>query len=188
MTLNESDFEDLQQVLSDFESVHGAAEAHGALCGILGFMGATGKAQWIAWLLQDADTSVVSARDGIVFLDSFYDRACENLVDESFGFGLLLPEDESALYSRINALASWCDGFVFGLGFGGVLKELDGNEEVDELVSDLIRISQTDGEGASSEADEADFAEVVEYVRVAVLNLQEIAQSIEQNKKSNTGH
>ena len=183
MALENSDYDQLSHVLEIFSSVRNPAEAHGTLCGVLGFTGDSGKARWIAWLLEDAEPNVPQAREGLSFLDQFYDRAMDNLCDESWGFQLLLPAEECALSERIRAMAEWCDGFVFGLGFGGVMQEIEQDSEVSELVKDMIEISKIDGAGAVGEGDESDLVEIVEYVRIGVLNLLEMVRELDLSKR-----
>ena len=95
--------------------------------------------------------------------------------DESLRSAVLkeLPDDESALAQRAEALALWCHGFLAGLVVGGV--DLAGDPsalpaEIDELVRDFAEISRAGlSEDEAAGKDQPDFAlaELHEYVRVS---------------------
>jgi uncharacterized protein YgfB (UPF0149 family) len=83
-------------------------------------------------------------------------------------FEPLLPDDESPLNGRANALALWCTGFLYGLGTGHIsdLEALNG--DVGEIVRDFTEISRATGDDAEAdESNEQAYAELVEFIRVA---------------------
>ena len=84
-------------------------------------------------------------------------------------FDLLLPPDEEPLAVRTAALAEWCQGFLYGLGAGGIpdARRLEG--DAGELVRDFAEISRASvGSSEDQEADENAYGELVEFVRVGV--------------------
>ena len=82
----------------------------------------------------------------------------------------LLPDDESALAQRAEALALWCHGFLAGLVVGGV--DLAGDPsglsaELNELVRDFAEISRAGAEAEEAgESGDRSLTELIEYVRV----------------------
>jgi uncharacterized protein len=99
------------------------------------------------------------------------------LSDPESGFGLLLPVDDEALGFRVDALAQWCQGFLYGLSTQPAIDLTHASAELREVVKDLVEISragvaapgESEDEEADSEeeADETAYAELTEYVRAA---------------------
>jgi len=84
-------------------------------------------------------------------------------------FQPLLPADEQPLAQRTQCLAHWCSGFLTGFGAGqGELDSQDAREAA-SLLGEIARaVSDSETE---TEAEEAAYAELVEFVRMAVLML-----------------
>lgn len=142
------------------------AEVHGALCGWLAG-GGSDDANWLRNVFaDDALPSPASGSD----LDVLKRASVEQFEDRDFGFDLLLPDDEASLSERSDALFDWCRGFLggFGLAAGNdpPLSE-EGNEALADLASLAAATAQDDGD----DEDEAAYAEIEEFVRVAVLLL-----------------
>lgn len=101
-------------------------------------------------------------------------RTLQTCIGEGqLAFRLYLPGDREPLGLRVEALAAWVRGFLSGIGQAGTrLHEL--GPEGAETLSDLDAIARgaavTDG---ASEAEEQAYAELVEYVRLAVQTLFE---------------
>ena len=88
-----------------------------------------------------------------------------------------MPDDDDALRERTESLGNWCGGFLSGLGLGGLPDPSQLPEEVAELLDDLGQIARVDFElDDADEQEQAAFAEVVEYVRVGVLLINEELQ------------
>jgi uncharacterized protein YgfB (UPF0149 family) len=153
----------LARALESAGSPIGAAEFHGGLCGVLC---AGGPEAVSAWLGQ----STAELREICAELES---ASWTALAEGEMAFTPLLPNDDTALPERVRALASWCAGFVSGLGSGGASFEgaLGEGDGVTEVVGDLVEIGKAslDIEAADDEEGaEAAYAEVAEFVRVGV--------------------
>ena len=99
---------------------------------------------------------------GLAALNSLVTHA---LADGEYRFRLLLPDDALAISARLEALAQWCQGFLFALGYGGA----EGVKH--EGLDDVAQIAQLELGAEETEENEVYFAELVEYVRVVVLQL-----------------
>lgn len=155
------------------------AECHGVACGLLVRQP---KADQTAFRALLALLEIV--RDpGPAFaevLDELLDATRDQLADQDMGLVIWLPDDEEPLEGRTEALAQWCNGFLAGIGAGDDqrLDQLSG--EGSEALADIQEISLAElgesedspGEGVVEE-EEGAFAEIVEYVRIAVLILRE---------------
>lgn len=92
---------------------------------------------------------------------------------ENYGFQPLLPDDELPIAERLFALANWCTGFLNGIGCAldeaasaALLKD-------DDTLADFTEITNIDLQASDSNENEALYIELVEYVRLASLNLHE---------------
>lgn len=167
-------FSELDEMLQRAGADSGAAEAHGVLCGALAVRGVSTDGDWLEHLLGDGNTLSVAAQDCIETLQAMQAGIICQFNDASFGFSMLLPEDNSPLSTRTRALGEWCSGFLYGLALGGVREGQAGSEHADEIMKDFYEISHAGfGTEAPGEADEAAYAEIVEYIRVSVLMLHD---------------
>ncbi|ROR34634.1 UPF0149 family protein [Inmirania thermothiophila] len=161
-------YERLERVLRQAGLGTGLADAHGVLAGLLC---ADAEAAWGRWRrhlrAEGLGGGVPEAE-----LRALHDAAAAALAEETgFGFTPLLPPDEAPLARRVAALGAWCQGFLFGLGAAGAGEVED--EAAAEALRDLWQIAQVSDEVAADEADEAAYAELVEFLRVAVQLVRE---------------
>ena len=71
------------------------------------------------------------------------------------------------------ALASWCQGYLYGFGVLGKAVEAGLDEDAREGLSDLLEISKLSHDEEASEDAQLQFAEIVEHVRIVVMMLNE---------------
>jgi uncharacterized protein YgfB (UPF0149 family) len=97
------------------------------------------------------------------------------LEDDEFDFHPLLPDDDAELGPRTAALGAWCRGFLAGFADAGAVAEQRGSAlpgSVGEVLKDFAAIaSAAVDEDASEEESENSYAELVEYLRFAALNV-----------------
>jgi len=159
------------------------AECHGGLCGLLCASDTVTGAAWVNQVLAgrldlpEAEPPPLQGGahgEGHALLLILYKETAGQLDDPEFGFSLLLPDDEVPLSQRAESLSRWCQGFLAGLGFGGVQDQSKLPGDCHEVMRDFAEISRL-GHGAddATNEDEAAFAEIVEYVRMAALVVYE---------------
>ncbi len=136
------------------------ATGSGVLCGLLAVGDADARETWLAETVGEETPGAE--------IDELYDTTLQQIDDPEFGLDLLLPgDDEADLAERTRALADWAGGFTFGIACAGRAPE-DLPAEVAEFVRDAAEVAAlTDGD--DGEGDEADYAEVVEYLRAGTL-------------------
>ena len=159
------DYTRIQQLLSREHSMADAAEAHGTLAGCL--CGASGYRfeDWLREILPEGRAD----RAARAPLQELFGWTASALLQPDMEFELLLPADSESLTLRTQALAEWCQGFLYGLGAGSIpdAKALPG--EVGEVVRDFIEITRAEvDEGQDADSNEGAYAELVEFVRVSV--------------------
>jgi uncharacterized protein YgfB (UPF0149 family) len=150
-----------------------AAEIHGSLCAVLSISGDSGANAWCRDSLQDVDVENAQAPAARSALQELESGTWAALNGSDMEFTLLLPDDEAELADRVEALAGWCQGFLYGVSLAGLTASAGtsamGAEHLDELIRDLAEIARA-GLGSDDDAAEADFAyvELVEFIRAGV--------------------
>ena len=181
------DIEILDEALFKVNAMMGAVESHGVLCGMLCARGAIELSEWIGHVLGEQEEGNVLLHDTVHQLAELHQVTMEKVNDISNGFYLLLPDDDEGLNERTEALANWCQGFVYGLAAGGISDDSKLPTDTQEIVLDFIEISRAGyniGEDGVievneiTEEDELAFVEVVEYVRMGVMLINEELQNL----------
>lgn len=180
----------LDEALFKVNAMMGAAEAHGVLCGILCARGSIELSEWIDHVLGDQEQGNVLLHDTVHQLSELHQMTMEQINDDFGQFNLLLPDDDDDLVDRTEALADWCQGFVYGLAAGGISEKSELPIDTKEILLDFIEISRAghgeaetddDDDLMATEEDEQAFVEVVEYVRTAVLLVNEELQPLQSS-------
>lgn len=144
------------------------SELHGLMTGQLS-AGARFDADTLIKVLCELMSvdQMVDEKSALIFV-SLYQITLAQLLDEDLGFQLLLPDDDQEISQRVDALSSWCSGFL--AGFGMYLAEQSMSEALREGLQDFAEIAQvsTDPDELDDE-DESGLLELQEYVRMAAL-------------------
>lgn len=154
-------YDTLQRLLHRLGVTQEAAEYHGALCGMLCHGNVQPESLIFDEIRPDADARAE--------LTGISHNSLEQL--QAPEFMPVLPDDDEALDIRVESLASWCSGFLYGLGAGRNMDMRSLSEEAQELVRDFTEISRAGlehDENETGEEEEKAYAELVEYVRVGV--------------------
>lgn len=177
------DFKDITALFRHVGLSLDPAECHGCLCGLLcaatELQGVDWANQVLAGKLGLPETGAPlppppssAEGEGRALLLQLYGQTAEQLDDPEYGFFPLLPDDNHPLDERVEALSRWCQGFLLGLGLGGVQEQSGLPGDSHEVMRDFAEISRL-GRSEGGEDDEAAYAEVLEYVRMAVLLVYE---------------
>jgi uncharacterized protein YgfB (UPF0149 family) len=165
MTASLPGYAELAAELNAREAGIDPAELHGSLCGWLAGGGAHDRAGWLAAVMADP---LLSSPDDDGPLDRLYRASVQQLESTEFEFELLLPDEETPVSERGDALLAWGRGFLGGFGLAaGESPPL--SEESGEALADLARITSSELAYEDPEADEEALGEVAEFVRVAVM-------------------
>ena len=145
------------------------AECHGLLCGLLCAYPNLDLNQYkIACTARELPAEFDDESSAV--MQALLESSRIQLNDPDMSVGLWIPDDDEPLPVRTTALAAWCSGYLTGLTESCGSRLMEVSDDLSELVTDLGEISRavaaTDTE---DEVEENAFAEVVEFVRVAVL-------------------
>jgi uncharacterized protein YgfB (UPF0149 family) len=160
-------YDDFERVLRDARALPEPAEAHGTLAGALCSSSDYGLIEWLREILPDDSPDDAALQSSV--LQSVYHSMVRTLVGNDADFAPLLPDDDSPLATRADALSLWCQGFLYGLGSGTTVDPGNVSIEAGEIIRDLTDITHVGVEAdEENEENEVAFAEVVEFVRVGV--------------------
>ncbi len=171
-------YEELNHLLVPLGALNSPAELHGLLCGKLCGGQRLSSEEWLTEALAFLDV-ITSEEEGLVgdtegcgqtAVARLYPAVLAQLEDPNFGFQLLLPADEADISLRAAALGEWCHGFLSGFGSAGLAADAQFSAEAAEALRDMAAIVSI-GDGVEEEDAEADFMDLMEYVRMAVLTL-----------------
>jgi len=164
-------FDDLDEALRRCGSNWDAAQAHGLLTGRLAVAGVPAGPEWSSQVLEGTDESNALRQECLKMLDTLYQGTYWHLSERLSEFMPLLPDDDDEAANRTNAMAHWCEGFLHGLVSSGHVKELKDRlaaEPLSDIIRDMLHITRASiDEESDDEANEAAYAEIVEYIRVA---------------------
>lgn len=163
------DYERFEQLFSELGAAGSPAELHGHMIGRLCAGSRLDHTAWLDVGLEVIDGRTSLAEAGKVLLIQLYEASLAQLSGTGFDLTLLLPDDETTIDRRTEALGQWCQGFLGG--FGLVEREAELSDESTSVLTDFAAIAQIQTDPEESEANEVDFMEIMEYVRMAALML-----------------
>lgn len=169
---NKVDFASAQAVITAENIKAHASEVHGVLAGLVCAGFEFEDQGYIAMLNDLLDLSPQASDDFPkavkVLVRQIYTELWADILDDTYTFQLMLPDDDDSLIERGNALGVWVQGF--NLGFG--LQQKDSPitaSEVKEVITDFAEIANLSNDMEENEESEQAFFEISEYVRISAL-------------------
>lgn len=164
-------FEELDDALRSCGASWDAAQTHGLLTGRLAVAGVPAGPEWLLQVLEGTDEANALRAECQKMLDALYQGTFWQLTERLSEFAPLLPADNSDVEQRTLAIAHWSEGFLHGLVSAQheqVLKERLAAEPLSDIIRDMLQITRAAiDEDSDDETNEAAYAEIVEYIRVA---------------------
>lgn len=167
------DFDEVADHLMEHGLETSPSELHGCLCGQLSAGASSEPEAGLAALGQALNIEVYG--ELAEQLMQLYKVTAAALEDDEFDFYPLLPDDERDIDERTLALSLWCRAYLTGYahvkagaGKAGQMVPADSAE----ILKDFAAIAQAQvDEDIPEEESEASYAELVEYLRFAALNV-----------------
>lgn len=168
--------DETETALKAFKSKLSAAESHGLLCGLICNTlekESIDKKFWEMSELSAKGVDILQLEDYKRIFSQMLKISRRQLKSMNFDFQLMLTEQGKKLVDRVNELSAWCRGFINGFSKAMLEQEKQRTHspEFSEAIEKLIetsRLSYSEVEEATEE-DESHFADVVEFIRIAVL-------------------
>ncbi len=176
---NDFKFQFYNELFLNLGAVNSPAEVHGMLCGELSCGKDREKDSWLSEIIDFMDLAHVTlSEDQHRAIGEFFDVTFTHLCRNDYTFSPLLPDDSASLKRRAEELSHWCQGFLHGVGASGLTSEATLSADVADAIKDLAKISQIDFDDLAADAEEGDVEdgerdlfELVEFVKVATLNI-----------------
>lgn len=161
-------FAAVEQAFDAADAALSVSEGHGCLAGALCVHDTYSVEQWLEEVLPDAAPASAAAQADklrepmqVIFADTLH-----ALRSGDMEFVPLLPDDETPLPARAEALAQWSQGFLYGFGIGRNVQVPEALSAVEEVLRDLAEIARASSKDLTgSEEEEQAYSELVEYVR-----------------------
>ena len=174
------EFDTLEAALRRCGASWDAAQTHGLLTGRLAVSGVAAGPDWLLHVLEGTEADNAFRLECQKMLDTLYQSTYWQLSERFSEFAPLLPDDDSSPSDRTDALAHWSEGFLHGLvsaKHGDELRDRLAAEPLADIIRDVLQITRAEvDESTDEETNEAAYAELVEYLRVAAqLAYEELA-------------
>lgn len=155
-------------MLKQHDIIVGASEVQGILCGMLAGGMNIDDQKWIQALSDVINQGEPIAAEAQKNIEQMFDKVCQELIEADFALKMCLPDDDTSINERGEALVNWVHGFL--LGFGLHQNDLTNcSPEAKEALEDFSQIAKLDEKMEESEESEQAFFEVIEYVRISTM-------------------
>ncbi|MFD2231116.1 UPF0149 family protein [Alkalimarinus sediminis] len=171
----ESDFDWLANFYASQGAINHPSELHGLLIGRLSGGERLNADEWLKLVVEHMGLEQLvqdeKSERALTNLVDLYSNNVQQLEDLAMGFSLVLPDDEFILNQRVEALGMWVRGFLEGLALSAQGQLQSADKDIQELLRDLVAISQIDDQAEDSEEGEKEINEIIEYVRIGVVTV-----------------
>jgi hypothetical protein len=181
-------FDDFCDVLIPLGALNSPSELHGLLCGKLCGGAALTTDQWLssAWELLDiVGEPNVEIQEPVI---AMYAVTQAQLSSGDYDLQPFLPDDDSEMEQRTQALSQWCHGFLTGFGSAGIAADAEfSSDQADSLrdIASIVQVTVDAEEDRDADEQEADYTDLVEHTRIIAMNFYEDnLQEIQDKEKS----
>ncbi len=175
---NKLNFDQLKTTLHHLNTDDTLSSAHGILCGFACIKPNLGLDDWLNEVLVSINLNNLNEKSAHEKLAQIFNKTLSQLSDETLDFQLLIANDEKKLCIQASTLIQWCQGYLAGLGLQKISTT---DEEALEIIKDLYEISRLDADLLDNEKNAQDLNEIIEFVRMGALLIQETLQPSKQD-------
>jgi len=169
-------YQTINNIFQKNETDLSSAEAHGLATGMLCIENNMEVGNWLTQLLDDEVSLLDEDKTTLITLFE-QTRKLLSGEDDGFRYDLFLPGDDEPLTEQLEAIRSWCEGFLFGVGHMRSESEWPG--ETGEIIKDIVEFTKLDSD-LDEDMDqeeinelEGSLIEIQEYLRVAVMMIRD---------------
>ena len=168
------DHDQLVSVLNEHDFAATASELHGLLTGLISggmFRESTDYLDHMAELFNNGLSVKGSLKKAA---ETIVEQVFNQLESEDMSFEIFLPSDDETLTDQAEELLNWVQYFLVGFGFNKRDLTMSSNE-AREIIEDFTNITRMDTELDEDNESQADFYEVIEFVRISTLVNMDLA-------------
>ncbi len=166
--------------LQDNNIIATPSELHGHASGMIVVNRDVEVDEWVDLIMADYSFQGGDKEKLLPVLGALFDFAKDKLAADNYTFTPLLPSDDNDLAFRLESLSTWCATFLTGMAFAGLKSDANMHEDVHEFILDLEKISKVDTQAGESQGEEADYVELVEYVKAGTILLYSEFDEVEE--------
>ncbi|MBN9287672.1 MAG: hypothetical protein BGO43_12775 [Gammaproteobacteria bacterium 39-13] len=163
------DFETLEYSLIAASTPFSASYVHGMIAGVLCVNGR--QIEKCKQLIEEKIPEMNESHGRISeLINNLFSLTALHLQDQNYELTLMLAPDDLPMPQRLETLANWCQGFLEGVEAENLPKgTLIQYPMVSEVLEDFMQIKDLSFETPSTQENEKDYMEIVEFVRVGAL-------------------
>ena len=163
---------------------------HGAMAGLLGagFSPHTDQHFSATVAALEKALAIDLTGDLVDFVSRLSLSTLSAIEDADYTFQPLLPAEDSPLEERLLSISEWSRGFLSGFTQGITLREAAGEPipgMTAEALKDMAAIAQVDTAETDSEEAERQLEDIIEFIRLAAINIVREAQSLQEGSSEN---
>ncbi len=175
---NSLDYDALKSTLHTLNTDDTISSAHGILCGFACVKPDLNLDDWLNEIIVSIDLNNLSEKSAHEELAMIFNETSLQLNDPTLNFQLLIADEDSKLGEQANTLIEWCQGYLTGLGLQKISTT---DDDALEMIKDISEISKLDTNLLDTEKNAQDLNEIIEFVRIGVLLIQETLQPSKQD-------
>ena len=148
--------------------------------------------QWLssAWELLDiVGEPNVEIQEPVI---AMYTITQAQLSSGDYDLQPFLPDADSEMEQRTQALSQWCHGFLTGFGSAGIAADAEfTSDQADSLrdIASIVQVTVDEEEDRDEDDQESDYTDLVEHTRIIAMNFYEDnLQEIQDKEKSVKSH
>ena len=162
------DFASAQATITTENITAHTSELHGVLTGLI-CAGFPFEEQGYLTMLNDLFNNGEGFPTNVkTTIKQMFSELWADILDDSYTFQLMLPDDDDSLVERGHALGAWVQGFNLGFGLQQKDKPVT-SAEVKEVITDFAEIANLSDDMEEGEDSEQAYFEISEYVRISAL-------------------
>lgn len=161
------DYESVEESLVNAECETNASQLQAFLCGMLVAGLKKTDNSWITHLIEVANEGHPLPIETLEVVQKVFDWTALLLEQKEFITPMLFPDDTYPAIDQMEAIITWCEGFLLGFGLQTGSRRHHG-KELNESLSDLTEITRLDMEVEDNEETEEALLTVKEHIKVAV--------------------
>lgn len=172
------DYDEVKNMLLPLNTDDTIASAHGILCGVACVKPDLSLEDWLTEVLSDADLNNLNKKATQDQLAQIYEHTLAQLNDAVLNFQLLIAGENCLLSEQADSLIQWCQGFLVGLGLGKINTS---DKDILAMIKDFSEIAKLDINVFDNEQNAQDLSDIIEFVRMGTLLIQETLQPSKQD-------
>jgi uncharacterized protein YgfB (UPF0149 family) len=172
------DYDTFKSTLHHLNTDDTISSAHGILCGFACVKPDLSLDDWLNEVLVSIDLDNLNEKSAHEGLAQIFNETLSQLNDATLDFQLLIADEDSRLGEQANTLIEWCQGYLVGLGLQKISTT---DEDALEMIKDFSEISKLDADVLDTEQNAQDLNEIIEFVRMGTLLIQETLQPSKQD-------